>query len=61
MGTAAEVFEQPLAQASHKLTVTEFHRMGEAGILDEAFELSEGSLAPGCLPATAIALAELFG
>ena len=46
MGTPAEVLEQPLAQARHKLTVTEFQRMGEAGILDEddRVELIDGAI-----------------
>jgi Uma2 family endonuclease len=46
MGTTAEVEEHSLGRSRHKLTVAEFHRMGEAGILDEddRVELLEGEI-----------------
>lgn len=46
MATPVEVLERSLARARHKLTVDEFHRMGEAGILDEddRVELLEGEI-----------------
>lgn len=46
MATPVEVLERSLARARHKLTTDEFHRMGEAGILDadDRVELLEGEI-----------------